>query len=104
MTDPLQEWFPALADRKSQTTLQGLEWTLSPSFLSYNVKLADLQSCDSRTCIENWSNQNEIPFSHLIMQKNTTSTLLFSTLQEGDYLLIYEDQNIAIFDASDLKE
>ncbi|MDK1117764.1 MAG: hypothetical protein QGM50_03130 [Anaerolineae bacterium] len=104
MTDPLQEWFPALADRKSQTTLQGLEWTLGSSFLAYIDKLADLQSCESRTCIENWSNQNEIPFSHLIMQKNTTSTLLFSTLQEGDYLLIYEDQNIAIFDASDLKE
>src|SRR5581483_8450289 len=32
MTDPIQEWFPALTDRRSQTTMQGLEWTLGENF------------------------------------------------------------------------
>lgn len=101
MTDPLQEWFPALADRRSQTTLQGLEWTLGSSFASHVSKLVDLQTCESRYCVDTWSNQNETPFSHLILQKNTTPPSLFDSLQNGDYLLIYENQEIAIFRAPD---
>ncbi|MGB8982604.1 MAG: hypothetical protein WCC12_12060 [Anaerolineales bacterium] len=32
MTDTFQEWFPALAERRSQNTLQGTEWTLGEDF------------------------------------------------------------------------
>lgn len=97
MTDPLQEWFPALADRRSQTTLQGLEWTLGPTFDSHISKLVALQACETSSCIEDWSNRSQTPFSHLIIQKNTTLPALFASLQTGDYVLIYENQDVAIF-------
>ncbi len=32
MSDPMQEWFPALTKQHSATTMQGLEWTLSEKF------------------------------------------------------------------------
>ncbi len=45
MSDPVQEWFPALSGHHSQTTLQGLEWTLGAGFEARLEDLADLQAC-----------------------------------------------------------
>jgi len=100
MSDPLPEWFPALADRRSQTTLQGLEWTLGPSFASLNNKLVEFQSCKTSHCIEDWSARNKIPFSYLFMQKSTTQPVLQNSLQSGHYKLVYENQEIAVLNAS----
>ncbi len=43
--DPVQEWFPALAHRDSQTTLQGQEWNTSGIFFSKIAGLPKLQAC-----------------------------------------------------------
>ena len=53
MSDPIQEWFPALAGRESQTTMQGLEWTLNKDFFPrlreshYLAGLHDFGLCES---------------------------------------------------------
>ena len=57
MTDAVQEWFPALAERHSATTLQGLEWTLGGEFYPRWNELSALQSCREMACIESISNE-----------------------------------------------
>ena len=53
MSDPIQEWFPALAGRESQTTMQGLEWNLNKDFfprlrsLDYLTSLHYFGLCES---------------------------------------------------------
>ncbi len=43
--DPVQEWFPALTQRTSETTLQGQEWNTSGIFFSKIAGLPKLQAC-----------------------------------------------------------
>lgn len=52
--DSVGEWFPALADRKSITTLQGREWTLGNEFNDFIRNISRLQSCLDRglECLE----------------------------------------------------
>jgi hypothetical protein len=97
MTDPLPEWFPALANRRSQNTLQGLEWTLGPDFPDHVFHLTQLQACASSLCIETWADENEIQYSHLVIQIDTIPPTLLDSLQREDYLLLYENQEIAVF-------
>jgi len=97
MTDPLPEWFPALANRRSQNTLQGLEWTLGPEFSYHVMQLTQLQACASSLCIEKWAGENDLGYSHLVIQKDTIPPTLLESLQSGDYLLLYENQEIAVF-------
>jgi hypothetical protein len=97
MTDPLPEWFPALANRHSQNTLQGLEWTLGPDFSDHVFQLTQLQACASSLCIETWAGENGLQYSHLILQKYTIPPALLDSLQHGDYRLLYENQEIAVF-------
>jgi hypothetical protein len=58
MSDPLQEWFPALTGRKSLTTMQGLEWTLAGDFFSHYGQLQMFQRCADVACVEDWSARN----------------------------------------------
>jgi hypothetical protein len=97
MTDPLPEWFPALANRRSQNTLQGLEWTLGSEFPYHVIQLTQLQACATSGCIETWADENEIPYSHLVTQKDTIPLTLLDSLQSGKYHLLYENQEIAVF-------
>jgi hypothetical protein len=43
--DPVQEWFPVLAGRVSETTIQGHEWTSQGSFFGRVTTLQALQAC-----------------------------------------------------------
>lgn len=99
MTDPLQEWFPALTDRSSLTTLQGLEWMLDSKFILYNNQLVSLQACTNRYCVEKWSVDNNVSFSHLVIQKSTESSSLSASFIDSDYLMIFENQDLEIFSA-----
>ena len=45
MSDPMQEWFPALTKQHSATTMQGLEWTLAERFFPWYEQLVDFQHC-----------------------------------------------------------
>lgn len=43
--DPVQEWFPALTKRVSETTIQGYEWQSNGAFFNRFAHIQDLQRC-----------------------------------------------------------
>jgi hypothetical protein len=99
MSDPLQEWFPALAERRSQTTLQGLEWTLGPAFFPRLEQLVELQACETVQCVETWSEATSLDFSHIVIQINGSSEKLLSAFEADEaYRLIYENPEVLIFE------
>ncbi|HEY2979947.1 MAG TPA: hypothetical protein VGJ22_02095 [Anaerolineales bacterium] len=98
MTDPIQEWFPALAGRRSQTTLQGLEWTLGPDFFPRLSHLVDLQDCRDVACVENWSATTELDYTHVLIQKAPSMRPLLDAFSiDPDYQRIYDNPEAAIF-------
>ena len=71
-TDARSEWFPALADRVSEATLQGSEWSggregLAKSYSRY----FDLQACADGTasCLEDWGGRYGLAFTHIYLPK-----------------------------------
>lgn len=67
MTDPLQEWFPALTEQKSTTTLQGLEWTLAENFFPWHEQLTLFQHCADIACVDEWVEENDVDYDYLIV-------------------------------------
>lgn len=67
MTDPLQEWFPALTGRTSLTTLQGKEWTLGDAFFPWYEELVKFQKCPNAACVNEWSRRNQAAYDYLIV-------------------------------------
>jgi hypothetical protein len=96
--DAFQEWFPALAERKSMTTFQGTEWTLGPQFLPWLRELRGLQACATAACMQTWVNQNQVSFDYIVVKKSDRSTeLLLSLRSDASYENIYEDVAAVIF-------
>ncbi len=98
MTDPIQEWFPALAERRSQTTMQGLEWTLAGNFFPRLNELMALQQCETVGCVEAWRAQTGLPYGYVMIRKSEqTQGLLDSYLGDKSYSLVYENAQYDIF-------
>jgi hypothetical protein len=110
MTDPLQEWFPALTKEYSRTTMQGLEWTLSENFFPYYEKLQAFQKCADVHCVNEWVVTNNVDYDYLIVlipKGNHTSELSGSLRSLGVsvrtsalHLLVYESEHAMIFELS----
>ena len=96
MSDPVQEWFPALTGQHSQTTLQGLEWTLGPQFTHRLDDLAALQSCLDLVCVESWSKRTGLEYDYLWVAK-TPAYLAKDIRASVEYSLAYESETVAIF-------
>lgn len=77
MTDPVQEWFPALAAHHSATTLQGLEWTLKGDFNLRWAQLAALQSCEELSCVDTWARTMNLTFDRIILDGTKFPTEMF---------------------------
>lgn len=97
MVDPMQEWFPALTERRSQTTLQGLEWTLADGFVLRLGYLSRLQGCEQVKCIENWSQEASLGFTHVLIEKSVSMNHLLNSLQQSNYQLIYETPEFMVY-------
>jgi hypothetical protein len=96
MTDAVQEWFPALTERHSATTLQGLEWILGREFYPRWNQLATLQSCHDMACVEDMVNQLGIEYDYVILDTSQpTSELLHSFLEVG-YAQVYGNGQYAV--------
>lgn len=108
MTDPLQEWFPALTNQYSRTTLQGLEWTLSEKFFPYYEQLSIFQKCADVNCVNEWAIKNNVEYDYLIVlipAENDTSELSDSLQSLGVsfrssalHLLVYESNHALVFE------
>jgi hypothetical protein len=99
MSDPIQEWFPALADRQSMTTLQGLEWTLGERFFPRLKELIELQDCADLECVKAWSAQTGLSYTHLMVEKNKAmKTLIQSAAGDPEFVPVFENSRYTIFE------
>jgi hypothetical protein len=109
MSDPMQEWFPALTKQHSTTTLQGLEWTLSEKFFPWYEQLTHFQRCADLDCVVSWSAANNVDYDYLIVTippkedesdfENSLRSLALSALASDSHALIYESKTALIFEA-----
>ncbi len=98
MTDPIQEWFPALSGRRSQSTAQGTEWTLAGEFFSRLEQLNRLQKCRQIACVEQWSQETGLGYSHVLILKKPRLEELIHSAREAGYRLLFENEAAVIFE------
>lgn len=98
-TDPFAEWFPALTQRHSQSTIQGYEWTLADGFFRRYSLLSELQRCDSVDCVERWSRENDLPYDYAVLAANRAKGKLGRSFQMNPgYARVYYAQDIAVYE------
>jgi len=108
MSDPMQEWFPALTRQRSVTTLQGLEWTLAERFFPWYEQLVVFQHCADVSCVSQWSANNNVDYDYLIVTippkedksefGRSLRSLALSTRNSASYALVYESENALVFE------
>ena len=108
MSDPMQEWFPALTKQHSVTTLQGLEWTLNELFFLWYEELVAFQHCTDVNCVTGWSGKNKINYDYLLVTIPTRDdesdladslrSLAISAKASPSYTVVYESENVLIFE------
>jgi hypothetical protein len=114
MCDGVSEWFPALTDRISVTTIQGTEW-LGGKFAAAMAAQAELQSCvaagESLSCIEEKSKEAGVRYDYLYVARRLAVKSLcrvISSVPNGEgliaalsnqdaYRLVYQSNEVAIF-------
>jgi len=96
--DPFVEWFPALAERRSQTTIQGFEWLLGIKFYERYGALADVQACKNAECITEWSARTGLVYQYIVIQKSGVDKKLLASLKTaGEYETVYSTKEILIY-------
>jgi hypothetical protein len=104
MTDAYQEWFPVLAERQSQNTLQGSEWTLGAEFFPYSQQLVALQSCPDVDCLHEWTGRNSVQIEYILIQIKRASPELIAPLRADErYQVVHESTTSVIFKLTYLK-
>jgi hypothetical protein len=108
MSDPMQEWFPALTKQHSATTMQGLEWTLSEKFFPWYEQLVSFQHCADVNCVSQWSARNGVDYDYLIVTippkedksefGKSLRSLALSTRSSDLYVLVYESKTALVFE------
>ncbi len=98
MSEPVVEWFPTLAERRSQTTPQGEEWTLGADFFPRLDRLKTLHECITTTCVENWAAETNSDYNYVLISRTPlTRDLLASFDQDRKYNLVYENPRYAVY-------
>lgn len=95
MTDPVQEWFPVLAKRHSETTLQGLEWLLAEDFNTRWDALNSLQGCKESDCVISQAESLQLDSSMIILDLDNLSV---SSFEKRDYQVVYQNEQYAVLE------
>jgi hypothetical protein len=98
MTDPIQEWFPALAERHSMTTVQGLEWILGEGFMQRWNELIALHSCRDMDCVEFWENRIGAEAAYVILDRITTAPEILELFTESNTSLVFENERYRVYE------
>ena len=111
--DPVQEWFPALTQRVSETTIQGYEWGPSADFNSKIVGLPLTQAClqaDSpRDCLSQRSADIGLRYDYVYIAQAATAKRYCRPLgdeRRGTALamqLTSDDRYSNVYDSPDVK-
>ncbi len=104
-SDPTTEWFPVLAQRTSQNTIQGQEWTLGPRFMPFLDAATRLQGClnSGPVCLDDWTASGGMQFDYVFLEQPDRSAsmnsglLLFQLREDPDYSLVYQNAGVEIF-------
>jgi hypothetical protein len=109
-TDKVQEWFPALTDRKSLMTVQGQEWL--PDFQTREKMYFVMKTCEKRgvTCIESAVARYKLTMTHLYVSNalNRASPgeccrLILEQLQSSaKYRRIYKNMDVSVWKVQSL--
>jgi hypothetical protein len=104
-TDYVSEWFPALAERNSITTVQGTEWLPNQQYKKTIDAYSQLQSCANKgySCVSAWAGENGINNSYLYISKLQTYgeeaflPITYFPVPEEGYRLVYENPEVEIY-------
>lgn len=96
--EPFVEWFLALTERRSQTTIQGLEWLLGRRFYERYADLAEVQVCQDAACLAAWSTWTGLDYEYVVIQNSGDSLGLINLLRSaGGYETVYATKEVLIF-------
>jgi hypothetical protein len=104
----VEEWFPALAQRKSISTVQGTEWLPNTAYYnSFNSNI-QLHNCLAKglQCIQEWSNEQHLSFDYIFITKNDCEEnsvnclgLFTATFNVSDqFKPVYSNKEVVIFE------
>jgi hypothetical protein len=108
LLSPLTEWFPALAERRSIATIQGTEWLSEKRH--YNelyATITDIHQClyQDVDCLYKFQDGLPDGYEYIMLSSKRQSgnksqlPLLVSLSENSDFTLVYNSQNIFIFQA-----
>jgi len=108
MSDPMQEWLPALTGQYSATTMQGLEWTLGKNFFPWYSQLTAFQKCADVACVDQWSARNGVDYDYLVVSiptdddKSNAAKSLQSlgadVARSSEYQMVYSSDTWLVFE------
>lgn len=103
------EWFPVLAERTSVATVQGYEWLPDNAFAKQRNNFKLLRKCAGGTaqCLDDWSRQTGIAYTHIYIPQPTLPAedsyllccqVLITTLRDDPrYDLLYSGPGAFVF-------
>lgn len=97
--DPFIEWFPALTERHSLSTVQGYEWLGAGKFMEYYSALAGLQSCTDTACVEDWAAQMGEKYQYIVIQTSQAEKALAKSFADSPkYNQVYDSSTVKIYE------
>lgn len=103
--DPFVEWFPALTGRRNISTIQGYEWLLADGFYEWYGQLAELQQCETLTCIEDWSFREAQEYQYILVKSEAGRSITEAMQAESEtYARIYSSDGVEIYELRAFKQ
>ena len=111
---PVQEWFPALTGRVSESTIQGHEWLGDRNFAERLSGLQQIQLClgqdEHRACIDEQISRLGLQYDYVYITRLATltshcrssgvrpigDTLVRELQQDGDFVTVYQTQAVQV--------
>jgi hypothetical protein len=105
--DMVSEWFPALAQRHSWITVQGVEWLPNDEFSKQQMIYKEGKQCifKGAACLSSWADKYSIIYTYVFVTKseciinstNCTNYLISTLASSTEYKQVYMDEGAAIF-------
>jgi hypothetical protein len=109
--DPLLEWFPALSDRQSVTTVQGREWIDGKTFTDFVTSSYSVQRCLSSSdisCLDSAASRSQYDYIYISKQLRTNGCgspgvpttfpfFLESMREDSDFKVMHETEDVVIY-------
>jgi hypothetical protein len=114
---PVQEWFPVLTGRISESTIQGREWTSKGTFQAQLSGLQRIQLClnedQPRSCIDEHASRLGLDYNYVYITRLATltghcrssgvrhvgDTLVRELQEDGDFVMVYQTDAVEILAA-----